>query len=183
MHDGSRSSTRSHQQQWQGTQRSHSGSSSQGTKRRADSDALDPPYESKRPRFSTQPAPRSQPQSDASRQNGSAKAEADSGAIPGSDLHGSTSGVIKAYLVLLNVAQWYRSGVNTYHGTRELPCMYLAQVTKVLQACCMIGGCEARVDTTCPPSLHGSVAPTPCSPLPMFPMPFSGACPPQELEM
>lgn len=107
MNDRSRSSSRSHQQPWQGTQRSLSGSSSQGTKRRADSDALDPPYESKRARVSTPPAPRSQPQSDAGRQNGPAKAEADSGGIPGSDLHGSTSGVIKVIQVLLNGIDWY----------------------------------------------------------------------------
>ena len=98
FHGRSRSSTRGHQQQWQGTQRSPSGSSSQGTKRRADSDALDPPYESKRARIGTPSALRSQP--DTNGQNGPTKAEADSGGVPGSDLHGSSSGVIKSSILV-----------------------------------------------------------------------------------
>ncbi|KAL3135377.1 hypothetical protein ABBQ32_007564 [Trebouxia sp. C0010 RCD-2024] len=84
--DKSRSTSRSHQQ-WQGAQRSHSGSSSQGTKRRADSDAmLDPPYESKRARVSTPSAPR--PQLDANRQKGPTQAEADAAGLTGSELQG-----------------------------------------------------------------------------------------------
>lgn len=91
-----RSSSRGHQHNalaWQGAQRSHSGSSSQGTKRRADSDAaLDPPYEAKRARVSTPPAPRVHPQADANGHAGPAKPEADSGNALGSDLLGSSSG-------------------------------------------------------------------------------------------
>lgn len=89
VHHRSRSTSRSHQQ-WQGAQRSHSGSSSQGTKRRADSDAmLDPPYESKRARVSTPSAPR--PQLDANRQKGPTQAEADAAGLTGSELQGTFS--------------------------------------------------------------------------------------------
>ena len=78
---------------WQGAQRSHSGSSSQGTKRHADSDAaLDPPYKAKRARVSNPPAPKLHPRADANGRTGPAKSEADSGSALGSDLLGSSSG-------------------------------------------------------------------------------------------
>ena len=78
--------------QWQGTQRAHSGSSSQGTKRRADSDSIDLPYDSKRVRGGTASTSKASQQADANGHNSPAKLEADDGHAAGSDLHDASSG-------------------------------------------------------------------------------------------
>jgi hypothetical protein len=84
-----KSSSRSSQyssQLWQGAQRTHSGGSSQGIKRRADSDPrLDPSYDSKRARSGT-----SAKSAEANGHSSPGKHEADAGTAP--DLQGTSSG-------------------------------------------------------------------------------------------
>lgn len=84
-----KSSSRSNQhssQLWQSAPRTHSGGSSQGTKRRSDSDPrLDPSYDSKRARSGT-----SAKSAEANGHSSSGKHEADAGTAP--DLQGTSSG-------------------------------------------------------------------------------------------
>ncbi len=91
-----KSSSRSNQysaQLWQAAPRTHSGGSSQGTKRRADSEPrLDPSYDSKRPRSGT-----SAKSAEANGHSSPGKHEADAGNAP--DLQGTSSGNTAVFCV------------------------------------------------------------------------------------
>ncbi|DBA84732.1 TPA: hypothetical protein ACH3X1_005981 [Trebouxia sp. C0004] len=90
--DKGKSSSRSIQyssQLWQGAPRTHSGGSSQGTKRRADSDPrLDSSYDSKRARLGT-----SAKSAEANGHSSPGKHEADAGTAP--DMQGTSSGGLR----------------------------------------------------------------------------------------
>ncbi len=91
-----RSSSRSNQhssQLWHSAPRTHSGGSSQGTKRRADSDPrLDPSFDSKRARSGT-----SAKSAEANGHSSPNKHEADAGSAP--DLQGTSSGNTTVFCV------------------------------------------------------------------------------------
>lgn len=97
-----KSSSRSNQyssQLWQAAPRTHSGGSSQGTKRRADSDPrLDPSYDSKRARSGT-----SAKSGEANGHSSPGKHDADAGSAP--DLQGTSSGNTTVFCV---ATDWIR---------------------------------------------------------------------------